>query len=139
MLLNNERAFEKWLKFEYHNINKNLVIQKVSIADLLEMENPKVLTKEGEEYTFNIASLQKLGKAIPAYYHRQLKLPITFYKDLRVKDSCFITDDIAIKALQQSNDLDQLYRPKDDKVWLSRPLAHEIANKYPTLVQFVIY
>ena len=139
MLLKNERALERWLKFEYQNLNKNLVTQQVRIAELLKMDSPKALTRDGEEYQFDTITLQKFGKNIPKQYHSQLKLPIYFYRDLRVKDSCYITDNIAVSALKHTNDLDPMYRFHEDKLWLSRPIAREIANKYPTLFQFVIY
>ena len=139
MILDSERALERWLKFEFHNLNKNIVTQQVSIAELLKMEIPKTSTRTGEDYQFDTTSLQKLGSAIPKIFHSDLKLPIYFYKDLRVKDSCFITDQTAVKVLHHTNDLDPMYGFRDDKLWLSRPIAHDIANRYPTLFQFVIY
>jgi uncharacterized protein (UPF0216 family) len=139
MILDNERVLERWLKIEFHNLNKNIVTRQVPIAELLKMEIPKTPTRTGEDYRFDTTSLQKLGSAIPKLIHSDLKLPIYFYKDLRVKDSCFITDQTAVKALRHTNDLDPKYGFRDDKLWLSRPIAHDIANKYPTLFQFVIY
>ena len=139
MLLGNERAFEKWLKSEYHNLNKDLVTKKASLADLLKMDEPHTLTRAGNEYQFDIDALKKLGAAIPKLYHRRLELPISFYRDTRVSDSCIIAEKIVAAALQASNDLDPLYNFSKDKLWLSRPLATEIYNKYPTLFQFVVY
>lgn len=130
---------EKWLKFEFQNLNKNLVKKQILLADLLRMDVPKTVTRDGEKYFFDITSLERFSKAIPAIYQRKLLLPILFYKDLRVKDSCFLSDDIAIKALQKTNDLDPLYQTSENKFWMSRPIAHDIARKYPTLFQFVIY
>jgi len=139
MLLNNERALKKWLKFEYQNMNKNLVTQQIAIADLLKMDTPKALTRTGEEYRFDAPTLKRFGKTVPQIYHQQLKLPIYFYRDLRVRDSCFITDEIAVKVLKHTNDLDNMYSFQDDRLWLSRPLAHDIVKKYPTMFQFIVY
>ena len=96
MLFNNERALEKWLKFEYQNLNKNLVTHQVAVSELLEMDEPKTVTRAGEEYRFDIEYLNKFVEAIPRYYHRRLRLPITLYRDLRVRDSCFITDTLCV-------------------------------------------
>lgn len=139
MILDNERALKKWLKFEFQNLNKNIVTRQVSIAELLKMEDPKTATRGGEEYHFDAKALQKFSSKIPKLYHSDLRLPIYFYKDLRVKDSCFLTDHIAVKVLHHTQDLDPMYDFTDDKLWLSRPIAHDIANKYPTLFQFVVY
>lgn len=139
MLLDNERALKKWLKFEYQNMNMNLVTQQVAIADLLKMDTPKALTRTGEEYQFDAPTLKKFSKAVPRVYHWQLKLPIYFYRDLRVRDSCFITDEIAVKVLQHTNDLDAMYSFQNDRLWLSRPLAYDIVKKYPTIFQFIVY
>ena len=43
MLLKNERAMEKWLKFEFLDLNKNLVNRQIPIADLLKMETPMTM------------------------------------------------------------------------------------------------
>ena len=139
MVLRNEHSLERWLKIEFHNLNKNQVRQQITIAELLKMDKPKTITREGLDYIFDFETLFNFSQVLPTKYHSKLKLPIYFYKDLRIKDSCFITDDTAVRALKNINALDPMYRPIKDKLWLSRPLAHEIANKYPTLFQFVIY
>jgi len=139
MILDSERALEKWLRYEFHNLNKNIVTRQVSIAELLKMEEPITSTRAGEEYRFDAGALQKFSSAIPKLYHSDLRLPIYFYQDLRVKDSCFLTDRTAVKVLHYTRDLDPMYDFTDDKLWLSRPIAHDIANKYTTLFQFVVY
>ena len=69
MILDSERALERWLKFEFHNLNKNIVTQQVPIAKLLKMEIPKTSTGTGEDYQFDTASLQKLSSNIPKIFH----------------------------------------------------------------------
>jgi len=139
MLLNNEGAMEKWLKVEFHNINKNIVKKQVTVAELLNMDKPKTETRSGEVYLFDFEALSDFSSMVPILYHRRLRLPIYFYKDLRVKDSCFLTDEVAGLALQKTKDLDSVYKFNEGKLWLSRPLAWEISRKYPTLFQFVVY
>ena len=139
MILKNDGALERWLKLEYHNLNKNVVNRQVSLAELLKMSKPETTTRGGEAYKFDPDALKKLGAVLPQVNHKKLSLPILFYRDLRVKDSCFIADRIAFAALQCTGDLDTMYEFRNDKVWLSRPLALEIANRYPTLFQFIVY
>jgi uncharacterized protein (UPF0216 family) len=139
MVLESESAMERWLKFEFHNLNKNIVKNQVRLSDLIKMEKPKTETRDGNEYLFDNLALKKFSEDIPLIYHNQLRLPIFFYKDLRVKDSCFLIDEIAVSVLKHTNDLEFCYKFTDGKLWLSRPIAFDITRKYPTLFQFVIY
>jgi uncharacterized protein (UPF0216 family) len=139
MLLKNDRALKRWLKFEASNINSNLVSHQVIITDLLKMEKPMTMTKNGEEYYFNIEALGKFRNTISNLHQRRLKLPVFIYKDLRVRDSCFISDKTAFSALLETKDLDPMYKFENDKVWFSRVIGHDIARKYPTLFQFVVF
>jgi uncharacterized protein (UPF0216 family) len=139
MVLKTDSALEKWLAMEFQNINRNTVKTQASMATLIKMETPTLTTKSGEEYIFDNPTLDNFAKAVPKLYHNRLKLPIYVYKDLRVKDSCFIIDDVAAKVLHLTKDLDSLYEFKDGKLWMSRPIVHDIAKKYPTLFQFIVY
>jgi uncharacterized protein (UPF0216 family) len=139
MLFNNESAMERWLKFEYGNINKNLVTNQKILAELLKMDDPVALTKDDETYQFDSDALMNFSREVPKIYHKRLKLPIIFYKDMRVKDSCFMVDELAVKVLKHTNNLDSMYRFQDGRLWVSKPIAHDIAKEYPTLIQFIVY
>jgi uncharacterized protein (UPF0216 family) len=139
MVLKSDGALEKWLAMEFQNINRNTVKTQASIGTLIKMDNPKLVTKSGDEYKFDTATLENFAKAVPRLYYNRLKLPIYFYKDMRVKDSCFIVDDIAVKVLHHTKDLDSLYEFKDGRLWMSRPIAQDIAKKYPTIFQFIVF
>jgi uncharacterized protein (UPF0216 family) len=139
MVFNSESAMERWLKIEFHSLNRNLVKQQIPIDKLLKMEIPKTVTRGGEDYMFDSQTLRMFSNSIPQIYHRRLQLPIYFYRDLRVKDSCFLSDEVAVKALKHTKDLEFGYNFSDGKLWLSRPIAFDISRKYPTLFQFVIY
>ena len=139
MVLDRESAMERWLKFEFQNINKNIVKRQVSLAELLKMVTPKTETKDGVEYIFDPDSLNKFSLGIPQFYHGQLMLPIYFYSDLSVKGSCFISDEVAVKALHYTKDLEPGYQIQDGRLWLAKPIAFDLAKKYPTLFQFVLF
>ena len=139
MVLKTDGALEKWLAMEFQNINRNTVKAQASIAALIKMEVPRLITKSGEEYQFDAPTLDNFARSVPKLYHNRLKLPIYFYKDMRVKDSCFIVDELAGKVLQDTKDLDGFYEFKGGKLWMSRPIAHDIAKKYPTIFQFIVF
>ncbi|UCH88642.1 MAG: DUF61 family protein [Thermoplasmata archaeon] len=138
MTLKNTGSFEKWINLEYRKLNQNLVARPPFLSDLLKMDRPAAQTRGGEEYVFDLRALKELAKRIPDHYHSNLRLPIFFYSSVNVADSCYLADETAVEVLKHTNDLNQLYRFREGKLWISKPLAFELANKYPTLIQFVM-
>jgi uncharacterized protein (UPF0216 family) len=133
------RVMEKWIGHEYRNMNKSLVARQVVLSELLKKESPVARTRDGEDHYFDKISLEKLASVVPEKYHDRLKLPIFFFKNSKVPDSCYMIDDIAVDALKGSGDLNEMYRFREKKLWVGRPIAYEIANKYSTLIQFVVH
>jgi len=139
MPLKDTGTMEKWISLEFRRINQSLVRYQRVLFELLEMDVPALETKEGKEYLFDKKTLTDFARAVPVNYHKKLKLPIFFFKDTKVIDSCYLIDEMAVEVLKVTGDLNQMYRFRDKKLWLGRPLAYEIANKYPTLTQFVVH
>ena len=139
MPLKQPGSFEKWINLEYRNINKNMVARRLYIYDVIKMEIPKAETKAGEEYLFDKKALKALWKKLNKNLKEELKIPIIFFSDIRVSDSCYLTDESAVEALKHTKDLNPMYRIREGKLWLSKPIAMDIANKYPTLFQFVVH
>jgi uncharacterized protein (UPF0216 family) len=139
MPLKETGSLEKWISLEFRKLNASLVRRQPTLFELLEMEHPKAETHDGEEYTFDKKTLKELSQALPEKFHGKLKLPIFFFNDTRVPDSCYIIDDIAAEALTAIGELNPLYRFRKKKLWIGKPIAYEIGNKYPTLTQFVLH
>lgn len=55
-----------------------------------------------------------------------------------VRDSCYLTDEIAVKALQALGDLGEGRRLTNGRLWVARAIAYAIARKYPTAIQFAM-
>ena len=96
------------------------------------------VTKGGEEYRFDRETLQQLGERLPESLHRKLRVPILFYSDMTVRDSCFLDDEYALEALQELGELNALRRMQDGRVWIARAIVYSIMEKYPTIVQIVM-
>lgn len=133
------RVMEKWLSLEYRKLNKNLVAKQVVLSELLKAESPVAKTRDGEDHNFDKSSLAQLAQRVPEKYHDKLKLPIFIFKDSRVPDSCYLIDDIAVEVLKLTGDINKLYQFRENKLWMGRPIAYEIANRYPTLIQFIMH
>lgn len=137
MTLNREGSLKKWISIEYRKLNQNLVAHPLTLTELLKMDRPTALTKNDEEYLFDIDALKRLSGSLPDDVSKRLKLPMFFFKDARINDSCYIIDEVAVDALKRTNDINERYRFREKKLWISLPLAFDIQKKYLTLIQFV--
>jgi uncharacterized protein (UPF0216 family) len=139
MPLKTEGSLEKWINLEFNKMNQNIVVKHVYLGDMLKKEKPSALTRSGDQHNFDVEALNRLSKDLSELQKNLLKIPITFYFDMRVNDSCYLSDERALEALIVNEDLSPLYRFRDGKLWVSRPIAFEISAKYPTLVQFIMH
>ncbi|RQD80675.1 MAG: DUF61 family protein [Methanocalculus sp. MSAO_Arc2] len=133
-----ERVLTKWMRLEYGKINEGIVTEKKSLAELLSEPEPCVITKGGTKHIFDRDVLRVLGEQLPEDLHHQLKLPITFFQDMEVTDSTFLTDAVAVKALQLLRELGESRRLVEGRIWISRPIVYAIVLKYPTAVQIMM-
>jgi uncharacterized protein (UPF0216 family) len=139
MTLKSSGSLEKWISLETRAMNKNIVARQQPLSQLMEMESPFAETRGGDEHRFDRSSLENLASNLPDEIIEKLKIPIFFYFSVKVSDSCYLTDENAFLALKATNDLNPMYRFREGKLWISKPIAFEIHNKYPTLVQFVVH
>ena len=133
-----ESVLTRWMGMEIARINDSVVAGRKTLASLLADERPAARTKGGGEYSFNRGILASLGDWLPEGIRRTLKLPILFFFDVDVRDSCYLTDETAVQALQALGDLGEGRRLRDGRLWVARAIAYAIARKYPTAVQFVL-
>ncbi|WP_406660395.1 DUF61 family protein [Methanolobus sp. ZRKC3] len=133
--INSESTFFKWMRVEMGKINERIVAQRKSLAQLLKEEKPASITKSGEEYLFDREVLVTISEKIPEDMQDRLRLPIIFFSDNRVPDSCYINDEYALKTLQILGELSKLRRMQKGKVWIGKSIAYSITRKYPTIFQ----
>jgi len=55
-----------------------------------------------------------------------------------VTDSCYLTDETAVRALQALGDLGMGRRLTDGWLWVARAIAYTMVRKYPTAIQFAM-
>jgi uncharacterized protein (UPF0216 family) len=119
-------------------MNDGVVAERRPLASLLPEESPRAPTKGGGEHHFSRETLSALAGRLPGEIREALRLPILFYFDVNVRDSCYLADESAVKALRTLGDLGEGRRLTKGRLWVARAIAYAIARKYPTAVQFVL-
>ena len=133
-----ESVLTRWMGMEIARINESVVAGQKTLASLLSEENPIVRTKGGGDYNFSRETLASLGERLDKETLKALKLPIIFFFDTDVRDSCYLADETAVRALQALNDLGEGRRIAKGRLWVARAIAYAIARKYPTAIQFAM-
>jgi uncharacterized protein (UPF0216 family) len=127
-----ESVLTRWMGMEIARINDSVVARRRSLADLLAMEDPKAVTRGGGEYHFSQETLATLAGRLPEEIQGTLKLPILFFLDMDIRDSCYLTDGIAVDALIALGDMGEGRKVTGGRLWVARAIAYAIARKYPT-------
>jgi uncharacterized protein (UPF0216 family) len=133
-----ESVLTRWMGMEIARINDSVVAVRRNLADLLAGENPRAVTRGSSEYHFSRETLSTLASQLPEEIRGSLKLPILFFFDLDIRDSCYLRDETAVEALRALGDLGEGRRVTGGRLWVSRAIAFAIARKYPTAVQFTM-
>ncbi|WP_094227532.1 DUF61 family protein [Methanolobus psychrotolerans] len=128
----------RWMRLEIGKINDGIVSKRKSLAQLLTEEKPASWTKSGKEHVFDKDVLQSLSEKLPFDLHEKLKLPIIFFSDTQVPDSCYLNDPLALEAFQIVGELSMMRRMQQGKLWVARSIVYTIMKKYPTVVQIAM-
>jgi uncharacterized protein (UPF0216 family) len=136
--ITDEGVFNRWMRLEIGKINDGIVAERKALQALLAADRPFSTTKGGKEYPFDAGVLRQLGEALPVECRRRLRLPILFYFDAHVKDSCYLADEVAVKALQHLGELSAMREMHECRLWVGRAIAFSLTSKYPTAVQIVM-
>lgn len=128
----------RWMKLEIGKINDGIVSERKTLARLLVEERPASRTKTGKEHIFDTAVLLNLSEKLPPDIHEKLKLPVIFFSDSKVPDSCYLNDPHALEALQALGELSNMRRMQRGKLWVGKSIAYTIMKKYPTVVQIAM-
>lgn len=128
----------RWMRLEIGKLNDGIVSERKSLAQLLTEERPASRTKAGKEHVFDTTVLLNLGEKLPPECHEKLKLPMIFFSDTKVPDSCYLNDLLALEALQILGELSNMRRMQQGKLWVGKSIAYIIMKKHPTVVQIAM-
>lgn len=136
--LDDDSVLMRWMRTEINKINEGIVFERKSLAQLLLEEKPTAKTKAGKDHFFDTATLRNLSEKLPKNLHDKLKMPILFFFDNQVPDSCYLNDAHALQALQTMGEISRLRTMQQGKLWVGKSIAYSIMKKYPTAVQIVM-
>lgn len=136
--MGDDSVLMRWMRTEINKINEAIVSERKSLAQLLLEEKPTARTKGGNDHFFDTATLKALSEKLPKNLHDKLKLPILFFFDNQVPDSCYLNDAHALQALQTLGEISRLRTMQQGRSWVGRSIAYSIMKKYPTAVQIVM-
>lgn len=136
--LSDESVLKKWMAIEMGRINDGIVAERRRLSDLLREKNPSAVTRKGKEYAFNRSTLHLLEQRLPEKLRSRLLLPVIFYFDSQVADSCLLTDESALEAFQILGELSDLRTMTGGRLWVGRAIVYAMMRKYPTLIQIMM-
>ncbi len=129
------RVLRRWFEHEISTVHKGLVTRRKSLKSLLKMDDPHCLTREGQRHVFDKEVLNDLAEATPREKHSTLMLPITLSFDLKVRNECYISDEIAAQTLRGVEGYDRVYPFRNGKMWLPHSIGMELIRKYKGAIQ----
>jgi uncharacterized protein (UPF0216 family) len=98
LLLNDIRGFDRSfidrvgriLAREIERINDHLPRESRTLRELLEMGEPKVLTRAGDELIMDRRELELLADIVPMQYHNKLRLPIVILRMIEMGEGVYM-------------------------------------------------
>jgi hypothetical protein len=136
--ITDDSIINRWMNLEISKINNSIVTARKTLSQLLEEDNPSSKTKDGRKYLFKKEIINELGNRLPEHIQKKLKLPILFFFDLQVDDSCYINDKTAFEALQILGEIGYKREFRNNRHWMGKAIAYSIKKKYPSAVQIVM-
>jgi len=133
-----ESALRRWMGLEMRKINEGIVAARVSLHTLLEMESPVTVTRGGQDFRFDRNVLEKFASRLPAALCKELRLPVIFYFDMDVPSSCFLSDSVALEALQEMGELSRERVMEGGRVFVGRAIVFTLVRSYPTAFQIMM-
>lgn len=133
-----ESVLRRWMSLEMRKINEGIADTRVSLHALLEMERPMTVARNGRDFLFDRRVLQDIASRLPVALQKKLRLPVIFYYDVDVPNSCFLSDNIAFKALQEMGELSRERVMEGGKVFVGRAIVFALMRSYPTAIQIMM-
>ncbi|MHC1627359.1 MAG: DUF61 family protein [Candidatus Nezhaarchaeales archaeon] len=119
---------------EIERINDHLPRESKTLKELLEMDEPKVITKSGDELIINREELELLAKLLPAQYHDKLRLPIIILRMIEMGEGVYMIcgGDLEAQVITRVLGFEgAVYRDKG-KAFLYKPYVAILRSKLRT-------
>ena len=126
------------MAIEMGRINDSVVVERPRLLTLITSDRPRSVTRGGKEYYYDRDTIHLLDEKLPPGLKGALKVPVIFYFDSNVADSCFLTDGVALECLQVLGELSLMRAMNQGKLWVGRAIVYSLMRKYPTVIQIMM-
>jgi len=126
--------FDRWIGLELGRLNAGLVIEKKSLARLLEEPEPACRTREGDPHPFDRPALARFAAALAPDEASTLRLPITLLVSGE-SDSAYLTDELGAKTLRAVEKFGPAFLFRDGRMTLPHSLAVDLVRRHGGVLQ----
>lgn len=130
-------AWDRWIALELGRLNAGLVVDRKSLARLLEEPRPACRSREGEEHAFDPAALRRLARVLNAEETEGLRLPITVFVTGDLEDSAYVAEEVAAKALHALENFGPAFPFRGGRMYLPHSLAVDLVRHSGGTLQLV--
>lgn len=125
---------ERWISVEFGRLNVGLVVERKTLAQLLDEREPACRTREGDLHSFERTALERFAAVLTADEVASLRLPLT----LTVRadaDEARLTDELGAKALRAVENFGQAFPFRDGRMALPHSLAFDLVSRHGGVLQ----
>ncbi|RLF12848.1 MAG: hypothetical protein DRJ68_00085 [Thermoprotei archaeon] len=131
-----DRSFNRFTRIlsrEIERINDHLPRESKTLRELLSMDEPKVITRRGDELVMDKDELRLLAELTPPHYHDKLRLPILILRRIDMGEGVYVLCGGELEAHVISRVLSESSLPRDKgKILLYRPHIAFLRSKLRT-------
>jgi uncharacterized protein (UPF0216 family) len=122
-------TWDRWISLELGRLNAGLVVERKSLARLLDEPTPACRSREGEDHPFDPAALQRLARALTREEAESLRLPMTVFVTGDLEDSAYVAEELAAKALRAIEDFGPAFPFRGGRMYLPHSLAVDLVRR----------
>ncbi len=130
-----ERRAKRLVDLELGGLHEGIVTKKRSLEELLGDEEPKCVTREGEDYPFDEEILRAFREVTSPEERRKLRLPVTLRFHADLENQASLDDGVAAEVLRRLEGFGAAYPFREGRMWIPYSLAMQILTRYPTAFQ----
>ena len=128
-------AVDRWIALELGRLNAGLVVERKSLAALLEEPEPACRDREGGAHPFDPAALRRLAGVLRRDEAERLRLPITVVATGDLEDAAYVGEELAAKALRAAEGFGAAFPYRAGRMYLPHSLAVDLVRHSGGTVQ----
>ncbi|MEM0217238.1 MAG: DUF61 family protein [Candidatus Nezhaarchaeales archaeon] len=123
----------RMLAKEIEKINDHLPRECKTLKELLEMDEPKVLTRSGDELIIDKRELEMIASMLPAQHHNKLRLPIIVLRIIEMGEGVYMIcgGDLEVQVINKVLGQEAVYC-HNGKAFLYKPYVALLRSRLRT-------